>query len=315
MAVKKTLPVKIISSVLCVLIGAVFIFSGLSKIPTLEQFGWTIVETTPLNWTLAEWSARILIGLELFLGVLFIFHLRLRRIAIPVSFILLIIFTAYLLLVIKAHGSSGNCGCFGEVIQMTPLESVFKNIAMLIVIGIIYFLQHEFRFKYCGLIVTILLLLSIAFPIWQNPPESIYIYEKEKDINAPLPLSMLYHSENNAPPKTELRKGKHVIAFMSLTCEYCRKAAKRMRIMKEKHPELPFYVILNGDSASLKPFFDDTKMTNIDYSMFNGVEQFTALNRGTALPTIKWVNDTILIRESNYITLDENEILTWMKEK
>lgn len=315
MAIKRTLPVKIISSALCILIGAVFIFSGLSKIPTLEQFGWTIVETTPLNWTLAEWSARILIGLELFLGVLFIFHLRLRRIAIPVSFILLVIFTAYLLLVIKAHGSSGNCGCFGEVIQMTPLESVYKNIAMLVVIGIIYFLQHEFRFKYCGLVVTILLLLCIAFPLWQSPPESIYIYEKEEDINAPLPLSMLYQSENNLPPKSELRKGKHVIAFMSLTCEYCRKAAKRMRIMKEKHPELPFFVILNGDSTNLKPFFDDTKMTNIDYSMFNGVEQFTALNRGTALPTIKWVKDTTLIRESNYITLDENEILKWMKEK
>ncbi len=315
METKQSLVTKVIASVLCVLIGAIFIFSGISKIPTLEQFGWTIVETTPLNWTMAEWSARLLIGLELFLGLLFIGHFRLRKIAIPVSFFLLLIFTIYLLLVIKAHGSSGNCGCFGEVVQMTPLQSVYKNIAMLIIIGIIRFIQHEFRFKYLSAIVVALMLVSLAVPFVFSPPESIYIYEKEADINEPLPLSILYHSENNKPPAEELRSGKHVIAFMSLTCEYCRKAAKRLRIMKEKHPELPFYIILNGDSSNIKPFFEDTRATNIPYSMFNGADQFKTLNRGTALPTIKWVKDTTLIRESNYITLDEDEIVQWLKEK
>lgn len=306
---------KIVSSLLCVLIGATFIFSGVSKIPTLEQFGWTIVETTPLNWTMAEWSARLLIGFELFLGVLFIFHLRLRRIAIPFSFLLLTFFTIYLLLVIKAHGSSGNCGCFGEVIPMTPLESVYKNIGMMLTIAVIYFIQHEWKFKYIAIVILILLLGGIAIPIILSPPESIYVYDKPDDINEPLPLSMLYQSENNEAPKEELRKGKHIISFMSLTCEYCRKAAKRIRIMKEEHPELPFYVVLNGDSSSIKDFFDDTHMTNIPYSIFNGAEQFKKLNRGTALPTIKWLQDTTLIRESNYITLDENEILDWLKEK
>lgn len=315
METKQSLVSKVIASVLCVLIGAVFIFSGISKIPTLEQFGWTIVETTPLNWTMAEWSARLLIGLELFLGLLFIGHFRLRKIAIPVSFFLLLIFTVYLLLVIKVHGSSGNCGCFGEVVQMTPLQSVYKNIAMLIIIGIIQFIQHEFRFKFLSAIVVALMLVSLAVPFVFSPPESIYIYEKEADINEPLPLNILYHSENNKPPSEELRSGKHVIAFMSLTCEYCRKAAKRLRIMKEKHPELPFYIILNGDSSNIKPFFEDTRATNIPYSMFNGAEQFKTLNRGTALPTIKWVKDTTLIRESNYITLDEDEIVQWLKEK
>ncbi|MBK8144474.1 MAG: DoxX family protein [Bacteroidetes bacterium] len=306
---------KVVSSILCVVIGIVFIFSGISKIPTLEQFGWTIVETTPLNWDLAEWSARLLIGLEIFLGLLFITHLRLRRVAIPVSVLLLVVFTAYLLLVIKVHGSSGNCGCFGEVIQMTPLESVYKNLAMLVLIGIISFLQHEWRFRFASLTVILLLLTCLLIPFLMNPPESIYIYEKEQDINEPLPLSMLYQSEINAPPTEELRKGKHVISFMSLTCEYCRKAAKRIRIMRDKHPELPFYIVLNGDSSMLKPFFEDTRLTNVPYSMFNGAEQFKTINGGIALPTIKWVKDTTLVRESNYITLYENDILKWLHEK
>lgn len=305
---------KVIASTLCVLIGATFIFSGFSKIPTLEQFGWTIVETTPFNWTLAEWSARLLIGLEIFLGVLFITHIKIKKIAIPLSIGLLTVFTIYLLLVIKVNGSSGNCGCFGEVLPMTPLQSVWKNVAMLVVIGIIFLLQHEFKFKYIGIITGAILLVALLIPFVMSPPESIYIYDKEKDIKEPIPLSILYNSDSNKPPTQELRKGKNVIAFMSLTCEHCRKAAKRMRIMKEKHPELPFYFVLNGDSTNLSDFIQDTKATNIPYSLFIGAPQFIALNRGSAVPSIKWIKDTTLVRESNYITLDDADILKWMKE-
>ncbi|MBL7765192.1 MAG: hypothetical protein JNJ58_03810 [Chitinophagaceae bacterium] len=305
---------KIIASVLCVLTGGIFLFSAYSKLPTLEQFGWTIVETTPFNWTIAEWLARLLTGLEFFLGFLFIAHFRIKKIAIPVSVILLVFFTVYLLLVIKVYGSNGNCGCFGDTIPMTPLQSVYKNLAMLLVIGLIAKLQYEWNFRY-GHVLTGILFLGIAgFPFLYSPPESIYLEDRKPDIMKPIPLSILYQSELNAPPEWELRKGKHIIAFMSMTCIYCRKAAKRMRIMKQKHPELPFHIVLNGDTTQLKTFFDDTKADNIHYTIFNGVEQFVTLNGGHTLPSIKWVKDTTLIRESNYINLDEDEILNWMKQ-
>ena len=84
--------------------------------------------------------------------------------------------------------------------------------------------------------------------------------------------------------------------------------------MKEKHPELPFYMVLNGDSTSLKEFFNDTRSSFIDYSVFNGAEQFSQMNGGYGLPTIKWVMDTTVIKESNYINLDEKDILDWLNE-
>ncbi len=312
----KPLFLRLLISTLCIIVGATFIFSAISKIPTLEQFGWTIVETTFLHWTAAEWSARILIGLELFLGVLFIAHFRIRQLAIPISLFLLSVFSIYLLLVIRRYGSDGNCGCFGDVIKMTPLESIIKNIILIALIIIIRWASSsEWNIKYGNWIISSLLLLCLATPVYLSPPESIYINEKEKEINQPIPLSLLYTSSNNAKPTTELRKGKHIIAFMSLTCGFCRKAAKRMRIMKEKHPELPFYLILNGDKENLQDFLQDTKATNIEHSLFNGVVQFTMLNRGTALPTIKWVQDTTLLKESNYVTLDENDILQWIKKQ
>ena len=84
--------------------------------------------------------------------------------------------------------------------------------------------------------------------------------------------------------------------------------------MKDEHPELPFYAIINGDSTDVDDFFKDTRMTNIEYTLFNGPEQFAEMNGGFALPTIKWVQDTTLIKESNYLTLNESEILEWIKK-
>lgn len=305
---------KVISSFLNVLIGLVFIFSALSKIPSLEQFGWTIVETTFLNWTFAEWFARILIGLELWLGLLFILHWSIKKVAIPLSVSVLVIFTLYLVQVISSQGNSGNCGCFGEVVAMTPLQSIYKNIGLLVLIGLLYFTYREWTFKYQSFVMMFILLACISAPIAFNPPESIYVYDKEPDLNKPIPLSILYQSSKNKPPNIEVRKGKHIVTFLSLTCSYCRKAAKRMRIMKDKHPELPFYAIINGDSSNLDDFFKDTRMTNIDFTLFNGPEEFSTMNDGFSLPTIKWVQDTTLIRESNYLTLNENDLLEWLKK-
>lgn len=305
---------RILISVLCVLVGATFIISAISKLPSLEQFGWTIVETTFLNWTLAEWSARILTGLEFFLGILFIFHLKQKRVAIPLSLGLLVIFSIYLLLVMKQYGTGGNCGCFGEWIPMTPIQSLIKNLVLIVLILIISRNVFEFEFGFLKILIWIILPACLLIPFIWLPPESIYISEKEPLLNKPIPLSILYQSPNNTPPTMELRKGKHVIAFMSLTCRFCRKAAKRMRIMKEKYPELPFYLVLNGRSELEQEFFEDTKAQSIPHSMFNGAAQFTQMNDGFSLPSIKWVNDTTVVKQSNYLTLDEKEILQWMKE-
>lgn len=197
---------------------------------------------------------------------------------------------------------------------MTPLQSVWKNLALIVLILALYRFTLDWDFRFSRLVVPVTMLLCIALPIALNPPESIYIYDKQPDLNEPIPLSILYQSEKNAPPTQELRKGKHIITFMSLTCEYCRKAAKRIRIMKEEYPQLPFYAVLNGDSSRLAEFFTDTRMTNVPYNLFIGAEEFATMNGGYSFPTIKWVKDTTLVRESNYLTLNEKDILAWLKK-
>ena len=175
-------------------IGLFFIFSAYSKIPTLEQFGWRITETTFLNWTLSEWVARIIIGFEFFVGVLFLFHLRLKRVGIPLAMTMLIVFSSYLLYVIFVRKENIDCGCMGEWWPMTPMQSLIKNGVLITLLFLLRTIRFSWTFNYVKPVLWGSLLVCILVPFLLSPPESIYIQPAERVMNKPIPLSLLYQS-------------------------------------------------------------------------------------------------------------------------
>lgn len=312
--VSRTTLLQVISWILSTSIAISFIFSAWAKIPELESFGWTIVETTFLNWTLSEWLARLLVGFELLLGIFYLFQFRIKSITFPWAVTTILLFSIYLMMVIWQRGNEGNCGCFGEVIRMTPLESLFKNGILLSLLFIQYKLTKPWGFHKDQWIALALGIGAVLIPFLMYPPESIYLYKADANLKEPIPLSLLYETQKNTPPAVELRQGKHILLFLSLSCHFCRKAARRLEIMKNEYPEIPFYAILNGDSSQLNSFLDETRLQQIPYSLFNGPKDFIAMNGKSSFPGIRWVEDTTVVRESNYLNLQESDILNWLKK-
>ena len=136
-----------------------------------------------------------------------------------------------------------------------------------------------------------------------------YLNKQEDDFK--LELDSLYdNAKLNIPPKT-LSEGKQIITFMSLTCSHCRIAAKKMRIIHERNPQIPFYFVLNGKDENLQPFFEDTHTNDIPHCILNG-RNFIYLC-GTNIPCIFLVNNSIVEHNVNYIDLDQSEIEKWLK--
>ena len=55
---------------------------------------------------------------------------------------MLAFFTIHLLIQIYLTGNQGNCGCFGALIEMTPLEAIIKNVVAIILLFLLnVFLQ------------------------------------------------------------------------------------------------------------------------------------------------------------------------------
>ncbi len=309
---------RIVLILLSTALGLVFIYSGYTKLdPVIETFEFTFVDIGIGNWYTAPVIARVLIGLEFFIGFLLIINYNLKKFTLPLTIGLLVFFCIYLILQIALAGNNGNCGCFGEHIKMTPLQAIIKNIIMIVVAIPIYIFWQGWKIKYNKLFSAFFGLTTVLVPFILNPVDYAYSSNNlEEKINYPLDLNLIYHPEDTSKietPKKELRSGKHVLAFLSLKCPHCRIAAKKFRLINKNNPELPIYFVLNGDKKDLKDFYDDTKTEKIPASFVLG-KTFVNL-AGTNLPRIYYIDNSIVIKKVDYYELNQYKIEDWIKSK
>ncbi|HNW88450.1 MAG TPA: hypothetical protein PKN48_02240 [Bacteroidales bacterium] len=304
---------KIIFSVISLLLGLVFIFSGLTKLYPIELFELTFIDIGVANWQTAPIISRLFIGIEFFLGVMLVFNIRLRKFTLKATIALLAVFTIYLFIQMYFEGNKGNCKCFGNYLVMTPLESIFKNLGMIAVAVLLLLIKHDLKYRFQKLLMILGIVASLSLPFILNPPDFIAAYQsQEETIGYKLELDTLYTSTDLKKPEVDLRKGKHIIAFMSLTCKHCRVAAYKIHIINKQNPEIPFYFVLNGNEKNLVPFFDDTKTENIPYMMLLG-ERFVSL-AGYNMPAIMFVNNSVVEQKENYISLNYDSVIEWLNK-
>ena len=295
--------------ILLLAMSAVFLFSAETKIRAIEPFEWTFTDILPVNITVAAILARIFIGLELLIGFFLLGHVALRKFTYKATIGILVILTVYLIVLIIKTGNSGNCGCFGDTVQMTPLNAIYKNLIMIAAtIALVYL--YPSKAANLGTLPVILLIAAFTVPFATKP---VYIFTESKIIHEPININALY-KYSEPMPIVDLRKGKHVIAFYSLTCPHCRHAAAHMQRLYKQYPELPFYAILGGHKEMLDTFLRDTKVTNLPYVLFNNSLEFAKM-AGNSVPSIYWINNSVIERKSHYSELEPRKLKTWLEGK
>ena len=118
-----------------ILIAGLFLVSAYGKIyPDPSAYGtismFEVKQLYPLGFTteLAKIFSRSLIGIEFGLGLLLLFPFDLKKYVIPAVILMLGVFVVHLTIQIGITGNKGNCGCFGALLPMTPLEAILKNV-------------------------------------------------------------------------------------------------------------------------------------------------------------------------------------------
>jgi hypothetical protein len=308
---------KISGIVLSILLGLVFLYSGYTKLlPLVETFEFTFVDIGIANWYTAPVFARLLIGMEILLGVLFILNYRLKKLTIPFAVCLLVFFTLYLLAQILITGNTGNCGCFGEHHRMTPLQGILKNLVMIAACLWIYFFYQGWSSRYNSLVLSLLIVTSLGLPFVLNVIDYTYSSNNlQEKVGYQLDLGLLYHPDDTAKvevPAIDLRKNKHVLAFLSLTCQHCRIAAKKFRLIKKNNPSIPIYFILNGDRKKYSAFIEDTGAGNIPSSFCLG-KAFIQL-ASAQLPRIYYLDNGVVVKKVDYFELSQYHIEEWLSE-
>jgi uncharacterized membrane protein YphA (DoxX/SURF4 family) len=143
---------RVLMGVIRSLVGGLFIFSGLIKVNDpvgtaikLEEyfdvFSRDIASFFELFKSVALPIAVFLVVVEVVLGIMILVGWKIK----PAIYLLLamIVFFTFLTFYSAYFNKVTDCGCFGDAIKLTPWESFYKDIFLLILILILFYYRND----------------------------------------------------------------------------------------------------------------------------------------------------------------------------
>ena len=112
-----------------ILLGMVFVPSSVLKLMSLDSFELYIFSFNLMDFALTGIAARLLIAAEMILGVALICKFEYKW-SWWLGMLMTLGFTFFLVYVVIFRNDA-NCHCFGDLIEIDPLHSIYKNIAMM----------------------------------------------------------------------------------------------------------------------------------------------------------------------------------------
>jgi hypothetical protein len=293
-----------------------------------DSFQWTFLDLGINSIIATGIIARMLIGLELLLGLFLLCHIYLRQFTFPAVIGVLSVFIIYLVIVLVKQGNTGNCGCFGNSVEMTPIAAILKNLAMIAATILLWFIYPPKRSiaatnddllqgrilnlsQYVPFVAIFIATIAFSIPFIVN---NIFVSTDPEKYTKNVNFDLLY--QYDTAPQVELRKGKHIIAFMSLTCPHCKKAAYLLQIIHHEHPDIPVFMVLDGPKAYQQKFFDETHAEDVPHMLYYGHTDDFMKMAGSGVPSIYWVSNGIIQYKSTYAyyQLDPVFMEKWMKQ-
>ena len=122
------------------------------------------------------------------------------------------------------------------------------------------------------------------------------------------PLHLITDKENYLSDK------KKIVAMVSPTCKYCKKAAKRNEYYQKAQPYNSISIIMTGHRDHLQAFLDETRADNIPLIFMDSIPQFQKLNGRNGVPTIKWIEDST-VGQYLYLLLTKRKRNTGLAER
>jgi len=288
---------NILKYVIRALPGLLFLVSATLKLLDMDSFEIYLFSFGFLSLETSFLLARILIAAEYVIGVLLIVNID-RWFSIFCGLLLTIFFSGFLIwLVIR--GNNDNCHCFGEFIDLNPLQSLVKNgvLAAFLLLGAA---TRPFRCRRKWIIYCAAIIIPTAATFILSPPDNWYYenYGKSTTVNEDAFRSAL--DDGSIP--SGILEGEHVVCFYSLKCEFCRMSAKKIATLRQRgeFPAYPVTVLFGKgkDPADLSEFINDTGLEP-DSWQFIDPSLFLKITNGE-MPLILILQDGVITKKYCY---------------
>jgi uncharacterized membrane protein YphA (DoxX/SURF4 family) len=288
-------------------IGALFIFSGWTKLFPIEFFELDLLRHHLGGEFSVLFISRILIGLEFACGLLLLLPLF-DPWAVRLSVFMLMLYSFYLGIVLVYEGNLGNCGCFGYNIKLTPAQGLIKNFVMILALLPWWNRREIFQFRWKMAISIVAVLTTLSLPFILNrvifPQITIVNGQALRHLNLE-PLE----EEKLLIPNTVLEE-KQIVAFLLASCEHCRMAAMRLDLIHHQYPQLPITMVIIGESEDANKFRQETHTENWPLIRLTHLESAIQV-AGSGFPSIMLLNNGNIEVQLDYLDINAKAILEW----
>ena len=316
-----------------ILLAGMFFLSAIAKLYPSASLAVGTFEAKQLipmgfNDEFAQYFSRILIGCELALGVGLLQPHYFKRLVLPLSFLMLFIFSSQLTYEIMTIGNKGNCGCFGALLPMTPVQALVKNIlAMGMLVYLFLVMKKEDDKRNHFLILTIILASILAIfmvgPMQQKTKITPVIQGTINEADTAItvvdtiaagkdPKAVKDSIPEVKEPKAkksgfsnlfpDIDKGKKVLCFFAPGCDHCKETAKDLTKMKKSIAGFPeIYIVFMDEEAELIPDFFTFAGANYPYLTLDVLTFWKTLGNSKDTPGVMYYWNGNLIKEYNGI--------------
>jgi uncharacterized membrane protein YphA (DoxX/SURF4 family) len=260
---------RILAHVVRIVVGCLFIFSGLVKLndPTgtqikLEEYFEVFAGDLPSLhgfWTgLLPYSIHIAVFmcvLEVVLGVALLVSYKIRQtswllLAMVIYFTILTFYSAY-------FNKVTDCGCFGDFLKLKPWASFTKDVVLLVLILFILWQRKTYSSLRTGLLVSLSALASLGLAIYAIsflPPIDFLPYKIGNNIPAQmLPSEPLRY-------KYIMEKDGNTTEFEKYPTDTTYKYKEMVLVNEDARPKITDYKVWNDNGDFTPETFKGTKL-------------------------------------------------------
>ena len=266
---------KIVSKILQLLLGTTFLFSAYTKAVGPGFFEITLMDQgIAPDRIIASYLARFFIGLEFALGFLMFLPFYVKRL-MQFTFFLLGGFTLHLIY-LWSIGDTDNCGCFGEMISMTPEQSIIKNMIMLAIAFVVF---RSAQTKKIKIIIPIVFSAATIISMWIILP-----IPNHKEF----PFESFTHFETRG--RVDLSSGENLVAIFNLDCEHCQQVATELGELKRNQESFPeLYVLYFQEGSTTVEDFESITQSSFPYDLIEVNTFFDLI--GDSPPRVYYLKD------------------------
>ncbi len=285
------------------LLGVFFIGTAVLKLLSIDNFEIYIYSLGIFSYTWTTFFSRLLIFIELSIGISLVLKICFKQIW-WLTMLIMIGFTLFLIYAAIFRNDS-NCHCFGDILELNPTQSIFKNIITLALLFIIKNEKsHDYKPVWRKWLLAGNLAVSFVISFVLLPMDVIYnkIYSEKENVNT------VAFYESMSDSTFAGIQSRYLINYALAGCKYCRLGAEKVTMMVDRHgiqhDRVKFFI--GGSDEAISRFIELTKTQDYEHWKIPA-QKFMAITYGK-FPLYVFIEDGKVVKAGDFRILDDEII-------